>query len=338
MPGVVLHAGGDLQFTGHNDDHAEIPHTPELALTNGTVAFSFVADDASGWGNTLFSKVAAENVYFEAFVSNGRLRVVLEDGDAEKWLYSPEGSIQAGQEYHVTITFGQDGFWLYLDGQISNVELEFTEDLSANDGALSIGAYDQNDENNPWRAGGEFEGTISDFTIYNSQFDRHEVAELAGVQPDPPLAAPEVIGGVLVGTLEDDADLNAQTAGVNAVFGDYGNDTLTASNVAGAGLPDNLKALHGGSPSETIDYAAYANILNGGHGSDTLTGGDLNDLLISRADGREPKIAQEWGPEDDPYNEIDPVSNTHFPGQPIEGDDTLTGGGGADLFFFQTLD
>ena len=336
MPGVVLHAGGDLQFTGENDDYLEVAHNSNLELTNGTAAFSFVADKVSSW-HALFSKDASgqeHGGHLTAFVVDGRIKVRLQQqGDGEQWLYTPEGSIEAGQQYHVAVTFGANGFRLYLDGQINDLEIEYTQGIETNLEPIAIGAniWGRSPED-PNYARNEFHGTIRDFTLYDSQFDGQQVAQLAAsAESEPPISTGD---DILVGTKGDDGNLDAGAAGVNRVFGDYGDDTLIANSNAGVLAAHTVPS---GDLSELLDVGVYANILDGGHGSDTLIGSDHNDLLVSRADGREPKIAQEWDASDDPLNELDPISNTYYPGQPIEGDDTLTGGGGADLFYFQTL-
>jgi hypothetical protein len=61
-------------------------------------------------------------------------------------------------------------------------------------------------------------------------------------------------------------------------------------------------------------------------------------MLVSRSDGREPKLAQAYVPaEDDPYGQLDPDTLTIYPDQPIASDDVLIGGQGADTFRFEIL-
>ena len=118
---------------------------------------------------------------------------------------------------------------------------------------------------------------------------------------------------MLMGTLQDETlKLEGDYAQLKSVFGSYGDDVLVGSD---AGVT-----------------------LQGGHGEDTLRGGKGPDRLISLADGREPRIYQDYDPkEDDPDGEIIASSRTHFANQPIEADDILIGGEGADIFDFRVL-
>ena len=75
----------------------------------------------------------------------------------------------------------------------------------------------------------------------------------------------------------------------------------------------------------------------GGRGSDLLAGGDGDDLLISRSDSGEQRIGQLvlGNPtRPDPDNEVnyDRLKLKGWEGQPLVGDDVLTGGAGRDTF------
>ncbi len=333
IAGVALRAGGDLLLSGSRDDYVEVPHDESLALSEATISLSFVAQEVE-LRRALFSKDAQgqdHGGHLTVFIDDGRIQARMQGQDqGQKWLSTPQDLIEVGVEYHVAVTFGPDGFWLYVDGQMMDWSLGFQQGWETNPEPLAIGAniWGRSPQD-PNYAFHEFEGVIRDFTIYDSQFTSTQIAQLAGVGPPPALSEPTVNDqAVLVGTLGDDAALEASGYGVNAVFGDAGDDVLIANDQAGV--------LDVPSPSETLDLSGFANVLDGGEGRDVLEGSDLADLLISRSDAREPKIAQPWDAGDDPLGELDAASNTHYSGQPIEGDDVLIGGGGADVFYFQT--
>ena len=308
----------EVDFSGEHRDHIEVQHNSDLELANGTIALTFTADDV--WGrHTLFSKDYSGNGdggHLTAYVEDGRVKVRFQDDvESSVWLKTAEGTINQGEEHHLTLTFGDDGFWLYLDGRMADWELDFHQTLESNHHNMAIGAntWARNADNPNW-TWDNFDGRIRDFMIFDSQYDRNAVAILAGNPPDPPLTEPTVIDGVLYGTDADekgDSKLMAVDYGVTSIHGGYGDDTLVGT--------------------------AGNDVLNGGHGEDRLYGGAGDDLLISYADGREPVIAQDYTAEDDPNNEINDETRTYYEYQPIEADDVLIGGSGADTFYFRAL-
>ena len=292
-----------VDFSGDWEDHVEVIHAPAMDLTDGTIAFDFAADDVFG-SHALFSKDGYGNFagHITAFVSEGRVKVRLQDGEKDVWLSSLEGSVLPGDEHQVAVTFGTNGFWLYLDGRMVDWKTEFTQGISGNSSELAIGAniWGRSDSNPKW-ANSEFDGRISEFVVYDTQFNRHQVAELAGFEYETP-----EVPGRSYGT-----DAGEQISGSDVDAG-YGDDLVT-------GTDGNDR-------------------LDGGHGEDRLEGGAGDDLLVSRSDGREPPVAQLYDPaEDDPDGEVNTDSRTHYPNQPIESNDVLVGGAGADIFRFEVL-
>ena len=306
--GAVLALLSETEFDGERGGHIEIAHSDRLALEQGTIALTFVADEVEG-AHALFSKDASGNRdggHLTAFVYNGRVKVRLQSETDSIYLWSPEGSIQAGQEYHLAVTFGPDGMWLYLDGRMEDWKTEFDQGIDTNVENLAIGAntWSRSDDR-PTKTYNYFDGRIEDFTIYDSQFDRAQVADLVGLQLNPTLAEPTVVNGRLLGTDND--------------------ETLTGAKV------------HGGYGDDMVNGTGGDDLLDGGHGEDRLFGGGGDDMLVSRSDGREPEIAQDYSNEDDPYGEVNDDTRTIYPDQPIEADDVLIGGSGADTFRFEVL-
>ena len=181
--GVVLSVPGAIELRGENDEYVQIEHYDALELTEGTVALAFTADDVSGW-NALFSKDAhgqETGGHLTAFVVDGKVKVRLQSTEHNKWLHTAEESIQAGQEYHIVISFGAEGFHLYLNGELADSNDGFTQGIAMNTEELAIGANIwSRSEENPLYAKNEFAGVISDFTVYSDQLSPQEIPPLAG--------------------------------------------------------------------------------------------------------------------------------------------------------------
>jgi Ca2+-binding RTX toxin-like protein len=309
----VLSITNELEFTGEGGDHFEVQHSADLALTEGTVSLFFTADNAYR-RQGLFSKDASgykDGGHLTAFVNDGRVEVRLQSTSQSAWIKTVSGSVSAGTEYHLAVTFGPDGFWAYLNGRMVGWHPEFDQDIAANAENLVIGAsnWGRQDTNSD-QTSDPFDGRIREFEIYGCPFDSQEVVDLSGHSPSPPPTDPYVMEGWLFGTDSSDV-LDAALYGVNNVDGGYGDDAVVGTD--------------------------QADVLDGGHGEDQLVGGEGDDYLYSSSDGREPVIAQNYGTEDDPDNEINLTTRTYYPYQPIEADDVLIGGGGADTFHFRVL-
>ncbi len=302
---AIFATGQTLLFDAEEKEYVQVEHNETLALESGSIALSFTAEETQG-RQTLFSKDHSglqNGGHLTAWVKDGRIEVRLQSATKSVVLRSAEDSVVAGQEHHVAVTFGEDGFRLFVDGLIADAEVDFTQGIAANNNPLVLGA-------NAWTRNADkanlsdfFAGSIDGFTVYDHQLELNAVAELAGLDLTP-LAEPTVIEGLLVGT-EDGEQLNG-----SLVDGSYGNDGIVGTS--------------------------GSDVLSGGHGQDVVFGAAGDDLLISRSDGREPVIAQDYSGED-PRDEVDPTTSTLYPYQPIASDDLLIGGSGADTFRFEIL-
>jgi Ca2+-binding RTX toxin-like protein len=135
--------------------------------------------------------------------------------------------------------------------------------------------------------------------------------------------------------------------GADYLAGGAGNDRLNGrqhDDQIDGGLGDDLlrgghgrDALQGGYGNDTLEGGNGHDVLDGGHGEDTLDGGDGNDLLISRSDGREGPVAYDAERDEGMAGDSADATGRAYAEQPIPADDVLTGGAGADIFYFQTL-
>ncbi len=165
------------------DDYVEVVHTDSLALANGTVALTFVADDVSG-RRTLFSKDArdyGEGGHLTAFLRDGRIEVRLQNTEQSVYLTSRSEFLRAGEEHHVAVSFGSEGFQLYVDGQLEGWRPDFMTGIDTNTNNLAIGAntWARHAGKPDWTAD-YFDGTILDFGIYDRALTRAEVLALGG--------------------------------------------------------------------------------------------------------------------------------------------------------------
>lgn len=155
---------GNLNFTGALNRVMEIADTDnELALSEGTIAFTFKADMVS-WRRTLVSKDAAETGnHFSVMIKDGGLDVKFGD-DADEQTISIKG-IAAKTNYDFVASFDEGGAKAWLDGKlIGSVDLHM--DWSDNDEALLLGA--DNSVSTPGTISGmryPYDGVIQNFLI-----------------------------------------------------------------------------------------------------------------------------------------------------------------------------
>ena len=304
--GAVFAVGQPLELSGAKDDYLAVAHSETLAIDDGTIAVSFTVDSTTG-RQALFSKDHTgyqDGGHLTAWVVDGRVEVRLQSGDESVRLVSASDSIRPGEEHQVAVSFGSDGFRLFVDGRIADAKIEFTQGIAANTNSLVIGASTASRDGERMNLRDPLTGEVHGLTAYAEQLDLAAVARIAGLDLSP-VTTPVYVDGTLLGT---------ETA-----------DTLSGSLV------------DGGYGDDVIDGTSGDDRLDGGHGEDVLRGGAGNDVLVSRSDGREPRIAQLYDAGDDPYGEVDATTLTLYPDQPIAADDLLIGGAGGDTFRFEIL-
>jgi hypothetical protein len=215
------------------DSFVDLPHTAATAQADGTIAVRFTAANVVG-RHTLFSKDAAgygAGGHITALVRDGRVEVRMQNTRETVCLASQGGTVLAGKEYDLAVSFGADGLRLYLDGEPVAARATFTTGLAANAEKLVLGASaaSRSVKNANW-AVDFFVGAIDGITIYNRALTQPEIALVARTGRDP------VPSHGTTGTgLDKIVDLIVNDPGLNR-------STPVSEILAGAGYANQMNA------------------------------------------------------------------------------------------------
>jgi Ca2+-binding RTX toxin-like protein len=340
-------------------DTKTIHHSDDLSLTGATISFAFLANKMEGStsGQTLFSKDAARKnegdlkVYF--YKDNLFVQIV-DDGDTRK--FKVPGEFEDGVPYDFAMILGEKGLGVWVDGALALYRSDVRTDWSENTNNIVVGANNEY-QSKAHQAGmsdhddmgmdmmgddmdmdmdmsedygpnmihpddtlkGFFQGTITDFTVYDRVLDTAEITSLANS------------GETKTGT--DGEDDITGTAANDALYGGMDRDVIEAG--------DGDDVAYGGYGSDAVDGGDGDDVLDGGYGNDIVRGGEGNDILISSSDGWEPEMGQ-WiygsnGRIRQDNGDFPEGADKLYPDQPVPGDDILIGGAGADTYRFQFM-
>ncbi len=169
--GLVVDAGGK--------GAVDLGKLPDTSVAEGTIALDFLANHADDGGtHVVFSKDGASNADGDitAFVRNGELYVVLQDGTRDWWLKAEGVTIESGRQYSLAITFGQDGLGLFLDGKRVAADVDATSGLGPNTRSLVLGAGTwSRDASHPGTLDSHLDGKVGNLAIYDRILDPFEL-------------------------------------------------------------------------------------------------------------------------------------------------------------------
>lgn len=184
---LMSHAGGT--FGGDGNPSIEIAHDPSQATNEGTIAFSFIANNpASGQNQALFSKDhsgSGEGGHITAYLTgNGVLKVRFQGENHENTLVDWGTKIAAGEENHFAFTFDDDQMSLYLNGELIDSDHGISGGMSGNAEDAVLGASTHarrgDDDNLQWR----FDGTIENVMMLDRAIEDIEVLFLSEADGD----------------------------------------------------------------------------------------------------------------------------------------------------------
>lgn len=180
-------------------DARQFSHEEAYELANGTLSFSVTADSADGVQG-LFSKDAtyfATGGHLTVWIYRGQIRARLQSEDASYNLYG--GTVVAGQPTDVAVTFGDEGFKLYVDGDLV-AENVYTGGLQGNYEPIVVGASEwASSEKSADTLSHPFRGELSDMALYGEALSAEQIQMVADGVPlpgAPENTAPEVVGAL----------------------------------------------------------------------------------------------------------------------------------------------
>lgn len=160
------------------------------SVAEGTIAVDFVANHADdGRTHVVFSKDGASNADGDltAFVRDGELYVVLQDGSRDWWLKAEDVTIESGRQYSLAITFGQDGLGLFLNGKRVAADVDATSGLGPNTRGLVLGAGTWGrDAGHPSQLDSHLDGKVGNLAVYDRVLDPFELRAInhSGALPE----------------------------------------------------------------------------------------------------------------------------------------------------------
>ncbi|WP_415182196.1 LamG-like jellyroll fold domain-containing protein [Phaeovulum sp.] len=158
---------GDSEFNGKVGSVVSVDHDDSLELSQGTIAFSFEADSVKKLAG-LVSKDAwgyeDGGNHLSIYIKNGTLYARFQDDDSDAILSA--SGLKANTHYDVAASFDDDEVSLYLNGKLVDSD-SFTMDWSHNDQVMQIGGLGWASHDGSADASDAFDGTISDFAIYD---------------------------------------------------------------------------------------------------------------------------------------------------------------------------
>jgi len=166
------------EFNGSND-YIEVPHSDDIKPDSGAITVWFNADTVSGRGTLVSSDSSGYDTggHFGLFVENGHLRLRMQGTDEQTNITG--GDVSPNEWNQITVTWGDEGAQVYLNGEQVAADPNWTRGLEGNDNPWTFGT-------NQWVSGDDvannlrdyFNGHMDDIAIFDTQLSAENVSSL----------------------------------------------------------------------------------------------------------------------------------------------------------------
>uniref|UniRef100_UPI002493602B LamG-like jellyroll fold domain-containing protein n=1 Tax=Roseibium album TaxID=311410 RepID=UPI002493602B len=138
----VFAIAGETEFSGEKGDYLDAGNAAALSLAAGTIAMTFNADHV--WGSqALFSKDGSgydDGGHLTVWLKDGRIYVRQQTDDSTEYLKVPDLMISQDTDYHLAVSFGEDGLNVFVNGKLRASEPEMKQGMDMNERSFLVGA------------------------------------------------------------------------------------------------------------------------------------------------------------------------------------------------------
>ena len=171
IPSAWFSALDRVNVYGNASNVVSLSHNEDVDWTEVTFAMEFNASSTQGYQG-LISKDATGysggGNHFSAYIENGFLKVRLQDGESDVFLFGSR--IDTGTEHGLAVTFSDEQVTLYQDGRKMDETSRSNIDLSANIEVVQFGALGWSSQTGESSFKNEFDGSIANMMIFDRAF------------------------------------------------------------------------------------------------------------------------------------------------------------------------
>ncbi len=169
---------------GHYADFIEVPHDSALKPESGSMTLWFNADDVSN--GTLASSDSSNfdtGGHFDLSLNNGHVELRMQDTDSSHTISSSgagsDGDVSTGGWNQVTVSWGEGGMKMYINGDLVASDTSYTGGLQGNENPWTFGASQMvSDDNSSDGVRDFFDGHMDDIAIFNEPLTESQIASL----------------------------------------------------------------------------------------------------------------------------------------------------------------
>jgi len=173
---------GAAEFSGggkgsDNDEYIEVPHSDDLKPDSGSMTLWFNADKVDGGeGSDQYTLASSDNSgdgagEFGLFIQDGEMHLKMESSSEDMEISG--GDVDKDEWNQVTVTWGEDGANVYLNGELVASDDSWTDGMSGNENPWIFGASEGSGSMDDF-----FNGHMDDIAIYDEQLSADDVQSL----------------------------------------------------------------------------------------------------------------------------------------------------------------